>query len=113
VGLEYIYLAVEKIKKLIHKPHFFVFSDDINWCQKNLNIYSPHDFISSSSPEGLATDFYLMQSCKHFLISNSSFSWWAAWLGSYHQKVVICPIKWFSNSTICTDFLIPDHWIKL
>jgi hypothetical protein len=54
----------------------------------------------------------LMSACKHFIIPNSTFSWWAAWLDTNPDKIVIAPKRWFSGSIDTTD-LIPEEWVKL
>jgi superfamily I DNA and/or RNA helicase len=54
----------------------------------------------------------LMIACKHFIIPNSTFSWWAAWLSRNENKIVVVPKKWFNND-INTDDLIPAAWIRL
>jgi hypothetical protein len=52
-----------------------------------------------------------MKNCKHHIIANSSFSWWAAWLAKSPEKIVISPIKWFVNKEVKN--LIPAEWISL
>ena len=54
-----------------------------------------------------------MTNCKHFIIPNSSFGWWAAWLANFSKKIVVAPKKWFSDSNINTKDLIPDDWIRI
>jgi len=78
---------IEKLQNQIRDPKFYIFSDDINWCKENFKIYSNLTFIENTANE--IEDFWLMKNCSHFIIPNSTFSWWAAWLGDYQSKVVI------------------------
>ena len=56
-------------------------------------------------------DLMLMASCKHFVIANSSLSWWGAWLGIFKQKQVIAPKKWFLSPEKDTRDLLPSSWL--
>ncbi|KKP60257.1 MAG: Alpha-1,2-fucosyltransferase, partial [Candidatus Nomurabacteria bacterium GW2011_GWE1_35_16] len=49
----------------------------------------------------------------NFIIPNSSFSWWGAWLADYKDKVVIVPKQWFADESINSDDLIPKEWIRI
>jgi hypothetical protein len=51
--------------------------------------------------------------CRHFLIANSSFSWWAAWLNQNHGKIVIRPSQWFQAQEFKDVDICPPEWIKV
>jgi hypothetical protein len=88
----------------------YVFSDDINWCKENLK------FKNILFVEGLddIEDMWLMSLCKNNIISNSTFSWWAAWLNNNDNKKVIYPNKWYGdNINISIENLISKKWIKI
>lgn len=92
--------------------HFIVFSNDIEWCKTNFSAI-PRHFIFIES-EAHYHDFYLMSMCRHNIICNSSFSWWAAYLNSNPQKQVIAPADWFNpDYQSDTSDLIPEDWIRL
>ena len=88
-----------------------VFSDDIEWCKLNFK-GDKFTFVDNNSE---LDDFYLMSLCEHNIISNSTFSWWAALLNSNPSKQVVCPDKWFGvkNQNLSTLDLIPQDWICL
>lgn len=91
---------------------FVVFSDNIAWAKKELQNFSrPHLFIEG---ETHYHDLYLMSFLKHQIISNSSFSWWGAYLNKNPSKIVIAPPIWFQPaSKLSNDYIIPESWIKL
>ena len=49
----------------------------------------------------------------HYIIANSSFSWWGAWLSTYNDKIVIAPKRWFGDPQYDIRDLLPNNWIKL
>jgi hypothetical protein len=53
-----------------------------------------------------------MSNCKHFIIANSTFSWWGAWLSKNKNKIVCAPKKWV-RAKILTPDIIPDSWVKI
>jgi len=59
-------------------------------------------------------EFYALTLCKSFIISNSSFGWWAAWLSTSDYKIILVPRPWYSlpydDNTYCKD-LIPEDWV--
>lgn len=114
-SLEYYGEAVKFISTKLANPHFFVFSDDINWAKENLNLPYQCTFISGNSGSKSYIDMQLMSACKHNIIANSSFSWWGAWLNDNPEKIVIAPKNWFANKHLNnqTADLIPDTWVRL
>lgn len=110
---EYYMKAINKIASKIQNPRFFVFSDDINWVIKNIDIGYQHDFINHNIGSESYNDMRLMSMCKHHIIANSSFSWWGAWLNAAPTKVVIAPKQWFADDKRNVSDLLPKNWVKL
>lgn len=88
-----------------------VFSDDIKWCKEN---FIGDNFIFVENEKDYI-DLYLMSMCNHNIISNSSFSWWGAWLNQYKEKVVIAPKKWYgpNKDDRNLDDLLMSDWILI
>jgi hypothetical protein len=121
--LEYYARAIETMRERTQVSRAFVFSDDIAWCKGQLSLSLPTTFVSSEAPDQLhaADDLHLMSLCKHFVIANSTYSWWAAWLGKAAEKVVIAPRRWFRNedpsfngdSYLTSADLVPSTWLRI
>lgn len=113
MGTDYVNRAVDIIKTKVHYPRYFIFSDDIEWCKDNIKL--DNMTIVDHYYKGDRFGYYLqlMKMCKHFIIPNSSFAWWAAWLSESEDKIVIAPKAWFVDSKINTSDLIPDSWIRI
>lgn len=112
-SLDYYYLAIRHIITQVQNPYFFVFSDDPQWAKDNLKISYPVQFVEANGPERGVEDMWLMKSCKHHIIANSSFSWWAAWLNDRQDKIVIAPRTWFLDKKINDKDLVPEQWHKI
>lgn len=89
------------------------FSDDIAWVEKNIHTDLPHEFVTGLLTETALEDFHLMQHCRHHVIANSSFSWWAAWLNPLPGKTVIAPRQWFATTRNETRDLVPPEWLRI
>ncbi len=103
--------ALEPILKHANLPSLFVFSDEPEWCKKNLKFDMPTTYVIGNKKG--SEDMRLMMHCKHNVIANSSFSWWASWLNQNPKKIVVAPKKWFNDSSINTKDVIPESWIKI
>lgn len=86
-----------------------IFSDDIDWCKE----YIKFNNISYITNETNIVDLYLMSSCTHHIIANSSFSWWGAWIGENKNKTVIAPKNWFGANGYNSSDIVPENWIKI
>jgi hypothetical protein len=113
-GLEYLLPAVEELKSRMDNPHFFIFSDDVEWCQQTL-LPKIGGTLVDHSHKGWKFGNYLqlMTLCKHHIIPNSTFGWWAAWLGRKPGQVVIAPKIWYQDASFDTKDLCPPEWLKL
>lgn len=111
-GLGYYNRAIEYLAGKVDSPHYFIFSNDISWAKENLKLNYPVEYVEENYGESSYVDMQLMSYCQHNIIANSTFSWWAAWLNSYVNKIVIAPRNWFCNG-LNDDDLIPDGWIRL
>ena len=90
---------------------YVVFSDDVDWCRRHMPDWCR--FIETGSE---IEDLALMSQCDHFIIANSSFSWWAAWLGETAGTRVMAPGHWFSGTFKYqhnSKDVIPDRWEKI
>ncbi len=112
-SLDYYIASMKYIESRLEKPHYFVFSDDIDWCQANIESKHPITYVDNNTAENSYEDLRLMSLCKHNIIANSSFSWWGAWLNTYPQKIVIAPNNWFKDDSIDTKDLIPESWVRI
>lgn len=106
-GPEYYLNAIHKLSLELNDPEFYFFSDDIDWAKSNFK-GSNFKFIDHNSNENSYLDMYLMSLCSHFIIANSTFSWWAAWLCSNPRKIVFVPSPWIKG--LNTPEIFPDNW---
>lgn len=104
--------AEDELLKKVKSPQIYVFSDEVEWCVKNIKLKSQVKFIDHTHKGDKFRDYLeLMSSCKHFIIPNSSFAWWAAWLSANHKNIVIAPKIWLHNIGLKTKIISPSNWI--
>lgn len=112
-SLDYYRAAIHYLVARIKHPRFYVFSDDLEWANSNLNLSYPHVFISHNRGKTSYEDMRLMSLCHHHIIANSSFSWWGAWLNPSPEKIIVAPKNWFVTSERNSQDVIPEGWITL
>ena len=110
---EYFDEAISLMKKKVPNASFFVFSDDVEWCKNNMKFPSDTTFESGDDP--VWEKLRMMYSCKHFIISNSTFSWWVQYLSRNDEKVVIAPSRWTNDSYKYNDNIdiYEDNWLLI
>lgn len=105
--------ALRRVAGGLTAPTVFVFSDDPAWVRGNLAFNVASVVVDANGPEDAHEDLWLMAACRHFVIANSSLSWWGAWLGSHADKRVVAPDRWFAGGDQDTHDLLPAAWIRL
>ena len=110
--IEYYQRAIALMGQKVKNPIFFIFSNDIEWCKNNFPLENVVWMDEATLPEHEDwEEMCLMSYCKHNIIANSSFSWWAAWLNQNPDKVIIAPQKWLQ--TVENDEICPRGWIRI
>lgn len=102
---DYYPKALECMNNKIHLPIYLVFSDDIEWVKNNIEFAGNPIYVSEMGFQDYE-ELMIMKHCKHNIIANSTFSYWAAYLNSNPNKIVICPKHWKTD-------IIPQDWISI
>ncbi|SHG24213.1 alpha-1,2-fucosyltransferase [Dysgonomonas macrotermitis] len=116
LDISYYQKAIAYIAEKRENPHFYIFSDDMNWVKGNLELQNiNHTFIDWNEGEDSFRDMQLMSLCSHNIIANSSFSWWGAWLNKNRDKIVIAPSIWYKadKNNNPPEGFIPEGWTIL
>lgn len=100
---KYYTRAIKRMNEQVKEPIFCVFSDDIEWVKENLNISGKVIYISGKGFSDYE-EFTIMKHCRHNIIANSTFSYWAAYLNNNPEKIVIYPVSWGK------DAIMPKGW---
>ena len=103
--VEYYQWAIEEIKRRVTAPKLYLFSDKR---EVPASLISQLDVtrVASEGEDATYEDIWLMSQCRHFVIANSTFSWWGAWLGREADSVVVSP----STSEWVPTPKLPKEW---
>jgi hypothetical protein len=103
--VEYLRTAIQKIKEQVRDPKFYLFSDS-----KSIStipgLGEDVTRVEWGGDDAAHEDLYLMSQCKHFIIANSTFSWWGAWLGRNSQSIIVTP----ALSELQKRLRVPEEW---
>lgn len=111
-GLDYYQAALRVVQERVADPRFFVFSDDPGWVRQNLALPGHATYVDHNGARPWE-DIRLMRACRHFVIANSSFSWWGAWLAEGTGKIVVAPRRWARESGLNVPTRHPPDWITV
>ena len=111
----YYHQAIQKIDKKFPNAHYFIFSDNLEKAKTKVPLSDKRmTLVSHNNNDSNAyADLWLMTQCQHFIIANSTFSWWGAWLAKYKDKMVIAPSTSKKYENWANPNLLPKEWIKL
>jgi hypothetical protein len=120
VSREYYAAAMEFIRSRYPHVRFYIFSDDPGWSYENFPGCRVVDHNKPGSgetgPGREHEDLHLMSLCKHAIIPNSSFGWWAAWLRRDKDRpgcYTIAPKVWFRKEGLRYTDVVPERWIQM
>lgn len=112
ISQDYYKNAVKYIQDRVQNPKFFVFcAEDPQYIRENFDIGVEYELIGEENKtrENFFENMRLMMACKHAIIANSTYSWWAAWLSDFEGKIVIAPSPWINGQ----DDIVCEKWIKI
>jgi hypothetical protein len=117
ISANYYIRAIAAMENINPDAHYFIFSDQPTFAHRRIPLPSNRITIVAHNhgDDGAYADLWLMAQCKHFIIANSTFSWWGAWLSTNLIKTVITPAFELRQGKMQWGFrgLIPEGWIKL
>jgi hypothetical protein len=108
--LDFYHAALRQLALSHPQSHVFVFTDNHGWATEHFRCALPHTFVSPKPQNRRAyEDLALMSACSHFVIGNSTFHWWGAWLGERAGSQIIAP-KRFAEAH---PNFYPARWQRL
>ena len=107
----YLSAALEKLTEATGQSDWLVsvYSDDPDWCAANLA--APRIEINRGG--GMLEDFLGLMQCEHKIVSNSTFAWWAAFLGKTDQGLTFAPKHWHAGVNSQEAEILMDRWIVI
>jgi len=111
---DYYQRALKIMEDRVPNLHYYLFSDRPQIARASIPL--PDDrvtLVNHNHGDSMAyADLWLMSQCRHFIIANSTFSWWGAWLGEKPEKIVIAPaFQQRTDNGWGFVGLLPNRWI--
>ena len=101
--------AMKKIIDLTDNPRFFIFTDDVCYCEKVFPDNKRYVIVKGNTGTLSYRDMQLMSLCRHNIIANSTFSFWGAFLNRNQNRIIIAPNLPFSGCKVpfaCDDWFL-------
>jgi hypothetical protein len=99
-----------RIAEQCDRPAIVVLCEDTGWAKEHLRFDVPTFYAEEDAPLSPVEGIALLGRARHHVLSNSSFSWWGAWLADHADQTVIAPRQWFAHRPIDERFRFPDDW---
>lgn len=110
---DYYRKAISYITERVENPLFFVCSDDVEYVKEHLIDTTKYDVVCQAKDQPVHISLAAMARCKHFIIGNTSFGWWAQYLSDNPDKIVIVPDRWYNGLGEWQYDLYMDNWIRI
>lgn len=110
---DYYARGTDYIASRVDSPRFFVFSDEPDWARANLDFPGQWQVVDHNLGKRDHEDMRLMTHCKHLLLANSTFSWWAGFLAHNPDKIIVVPHRWFNGRDTPMSDRVPPPWVQL
>jgi hypothetical protein len=105
--------ALARLLPRVPRAKAYIFSDDVEWAAANVPKHCPMTIVTGTITRTEMEDLAVMSRCKHFIIANSTFSWWGAWLSDRPGKSVIAPSRFFRIPQPWEKDMVPDTWERI
>jgi hypothetical protein len=99
-----------RIAEQCDRPAMVVLCEDTDWAKRHIRFDAPTFYAEESAPLSAVEGMALLSRAQHHVLSNSSYSWWGAWLADHPDQMVIRPRRWFSDEAIDETSRWPDDW---
>ena len=110
---QYYINSVNYIRSNFENLPVYIFTDDPKWVSDNFQPLINNSFLISEKSQDAEVDFFLMSKAKYFVISNSTFSWWAAFYSESKDKFIILPKNWFKKDFINPNLIYKEWSYKI
>ena len=110
--IQYFEKALVEIEKKLKDYNLIIFSDDIDWVKKNM-FFETKNIVFEKGNDNVYEKLRMMSMCNNFIISNSTFSWWAQYLSKNKRKIVIGPSKWRNTNISLYNDIYEKDWILI